>query len=194
MSKKVLSGLTLAAVMLTELIPMSIAYAKNTDTWDGTTDTSWYVSTGSEYVLTTAEQFAGFAELVNGGETFQGKTVILDADITLNTGNVEFAESGYSFVSEDHKEWTPIGTYKSSSSRGFRGVFNGNNSVISGIYMNNDEDYQGLFGMSSGCEIKNIRIENSLYIADNSVSVGGIIAGTPKSVGPNATITVDNCT
>lgn len=195
MIKKVLSGLTLAAIMLTELMPMSIAYEKNTDMWDGTTDTSWFVSTETEYVLTTAEQLAGLAELVNGGETFQGKTVILDSDIILNSGTVENIDGVYSFVTdgEELKEWNPIGVYESSSSRGFRGTFNGNNSVISGIYMNNDEDYQGLFGMSFGCEIRNLRIENSLYIADNSISTGGVIAGTPKTVAPNTEIKVDNC-
>ncbi len=198
MTKKSLSmikRIALAAAMLMQIVPAGVIQAKNSDVWDGTSDTSWFVSTETEYVLTTAEQFAGFAELVNSGETFQGKTVILDSDIILNSGMVENIDGVYSFVTDGEgiKEWNPIGVYESSSSRGFRGTFNGNNSVISGVYINSDEEYLGLFGISFGCEIRNLRIENSLYIADNSISTGGIIAGTPKTVAPNTEIKVDNC-
>ena len=37
------------------------------DKWDGTADTSWYNDTDTEFVIMTAEQLAGFAELVDGG-------------------------------------------------------------------------------------------------------------------------------
>ena len=40
------------------------------DEWDGTADTSWYNDTDTEFVITTAEQLAGLAELVDNGNTF----------------------------------------------------------------------------------------------------------------------------
>ena len=42
------------------------------DRWDGTVDTSWYDAENpqTEYTLTTAEQFAGLAELVNDAESY----------------------------------------------------------------------------------------------------------------------------
>ena len=42
--------------------------------WDGTADVSWYVSSAQAYNLTTAEQLAGLAKLVNQGtSSFEGK-------------------------------------------------------------------------------------------------------------------------
>ena len=195
-SNSCFKSIALGFVMLAELMPGAMVYAANADTWDGTSDVTWYDSSETEFVLSTAEQLAGFSELVNDGTTFQGKTVILDSDIILNSGSIQKSDDGYSFVTENEealKEWTPIGVYKSSSSRGFRGTFDAGNSVISGLYMDGDEDYQGLFGISYGSTIKNVRIENSLYITHDSIRTGGIIAGTPKNVGGNVTITVDNC-
>lgn len=43
------------------------------DTWDGTADTTWYNDTDTEFHLTTAEQLAGLAEIVNNGNTWKGK-------------------------------------------------------------------------------------------------------------------------
>lgn len=40
------------------------------DVWDGTVDTSWYNETDTEFTITTAEQFAGLAELVNGAQSY----------------------------------------------------------------------------------------------------------------------------
>ncbi len=40
------------------------------DAWDGGVDISWYNDSDSEFTLTTAEQFAGFAFLVNGAQTY----------------------------------------------------------------------------------------------------------------------------
>ena len=52
--------------------------------WDGTADVSWYDASAQAYNLTTAEQLAGLAQLVNNGNAFAGKTITLGADIFLN--------------------------------------------------------------------------------------------------------------
>lgn len=59
--------------------------------WDGTADTSWYTGDAQSYVLQSAEQLAGLADLVNGGNDFAGVTVTLGVSLNL-----------------DGREWTPI--------------------------------------------------------------------------------------
>ena len=81
MKKKLLS-LLLALCLVMALVPMT-AFAEGTsvDNWDGTADTSWYTSApdASEYHISTAEQLAGLAQLVNadpGTTNFAGKLSI----------------------------------------------------------------------------------------------------------------------
>ena len=70
MKKKLLS-LLLALCLVMALVPMT-AFAEGTsvDNWDGSADTSWYTSApdASEYHISTAEQLAGLAQLVNRSE------------------------------------------------------------------------------------------------------------------------------
>lgn len=67
MKKRIASLLAALALCLT-LLPMA-AFAEDAapDAWDGTADTSWYVGheSDTEYHITTAEQLAGLAQLVN---------------------------------------------------------------------------------------------------------------------------------
>ena len=51
------------------------------DVWDGNVDTSWYSSNKNTFTITTAEQLAGLAQLVNNGNNFAGKTINLGDDI-----------------------------------------------------------------------------------------------------------------
>lgn len=88
MKKKFLSLLlVLCFVMAFGSITALAAEGQTTDIWDGTADTSWYTGheTESEYHITTAEQLAGLAQLINTGTiTFEGKTVYLDNDLDLD--------------------------------------------------------------------------------------------------------------
>ena len=43
---------------------------------------------------------------------------------------------------DKNNQWTPIG----NSTRNYTGVFDGNFYKISGLYIDNTSDYQGLFG------------------------------------------------
>ena len=56
------------------------------DTWDGTADTSWYDpadTTAISYTLNKSSQIAGLADLVDGGETFEDKTISLAGNLDL---------------------------------------------------------------------------------------------------------------
>jgi len=66
--KKVLS-LVLCVCMLLSTMG-TVAFADEADVWDGTIDTSWYNETDTVFTITTAEQWAGFAYLVNGVQTY----------------------------------------------------------------------------------------------------------------------------
>ena len=150
------------------------------DVWDGTTkDESWYDASKDEFTISTAAELAGLAKLVNEGNNFSGKTIKLTQDITLNEDVL--TESGeLNANSSNFKQWTAIGTVDES----FQGSFDGQNHTISGIYINNDSRYQGLFGQVEGGTIQNLSVADS-YIKANDY-VGGI-------VGYNSNGTVSNC-
>jgi hypothetical protein len=109
--------------------------------WDGTVNTAWYNATQNEFIITTAEELAGFASLVSDKNDFFNKTIKLGANIMLNDATSTNA-------------WTPIG-YPHS----FRGTFDGNNYAISGVYINSTSGNRGLFGIvGSDGEVKNLGV------------------------------------
>ena len=153
--KRILLSLLFALVALTGLQAQTI--------WDGTADTSWYNETSAWFEISTAEQLAGLAKLVNNGNDFSYQTVRLTADIVLNnTSEWENWES-----SAPANTWTPIG----NSDNYFRGTFDGQGYTVSGIYINSANGDQGLFGYNQGT-IKNIGVTES-YIK-GEYSVGGV--------------------
>ena len=167
--KRILLSLIFALVAFTGLQAQTI--------WDGTADTSWYNETSTEFEISTAEQLAGLAKLVNNGNDFSYQTVQLTADIVLNnTSEWENWEN-----SAPANTWTPIGNGLNL----FGGTFDGQGHTVSGIYINSENNYQGLFGYNEGT-IKNIGVTES-YIK-GEYSVGGVC-------GLNNTLrgTISNC-
>ena len=57
---------------------------QGSNSWAGGTDTSWYNDSDSKFTLSTADQLAGLAQLVNKGNTFENKTIELANDIVIN--------------------------------------------------------------------------------------------------------------
>ena len=141
--------------------------AETVDAWTGNKDTGWYNASAEEYVISTAEELAGFAALVNGetltraaNETFAGKTVKLGGNIDLKG-----------------KEWTPIGDPMSDGYVGFEGTFDGNGYTISNLVINDSSAWgQGLFGYNASktTTIKNVTLNNvNITAEDSSGAVGG---------------------
>ena len=171
---KRISAAVIAIAMTIMMIPMSenakvFAVPIN---WIDSANITWYNDTDTTFSIDTPEKLAGLASLVNGGNSFSGKEINLTADIVLNSGTIDASSAGA-------RAWTPIGT----TSNKFLGTFDGNSHTVSGIYINNTNQYIGLFGVSNGT-IENVGIINS-YIKGNSY-VGGI-------VGRNLSGTVTNC-
>ena len=167
MKKKLLS-LLLALCLVMALVPMT-AFAEGTsvDNWDGTADTSWYTSApdASEYHISTAEQLAGLAQLVNDKATpvlFGGKTIYLDNDLDL---------SG--------TQWTPIGN-GDNFVRHFAGTFDGQHHKIMNLYHHYTGDElvrNGLFGVvSDGGTLKNLLVIDADIASNDGSLLAGILA------------------
>lgn len=156
------------------------------DTWDGTADTDWYNDTDTEFEIMTAEQLAGFAELVDDGNTFEGKTVKLGANIDLN------------YVPEGADEpvcFDPIGSYRNDTY--FKGTFDGQNHTIENLNQNTwelDNGYYytdcglGLFGAVEGGTVKNLIVDNA-SISGESALCGVVAAAAADATFENITVT-----
>jgi len=118
------------------------------------------------YIISTADQLAQLADFVNAGDVnFNDKNYQLANDLDLS-------DYGASF--NGGKGWIPIG---SSSSNPFKGVFDGNDNKITGLYINRDAYYDiGLFGYINGATIQNLGVE------DVNITGGGFIGGVAGSV------------
>ncbi len=183
MKKLIATILTLVLVIsgMVYLKPADTVQAAS-DTWDGTVDTDWYTGneTAAEYTLTTAEQLAGLAKLVNEWKNFAGKTIKLGADIILNEGS----EADWAQTAPANK-WTPIGDGKGTGTgHTFRGVFDGAGHKISGMYVEStSNNQQGLFGAIvytdkslAAPAVRNVSIVNS-YIKNPSAEKVGMLVG-----------------
>ena len=144
-----------AAIVIAAALVFAAAGGSFAANWIDSADTSWYDAASEEttFTITTAEQLAGLAKLVNEGtEIFSEKTVQLGSNIDL---------SG--------KDWTAIGINGST----FRGTLDGQGYTISGLGAiksaeNKAADkYQyGFFSSLSGSwYIKNLNIIGNVSIS-----------------------------
>ena len=161
-------------------------------------DVSWYKDGEKEFVLNSAEQLRGLAQLVNGTEekqpiSFEGCTVKLSKDIDLNNIN-----------------WTPIGD---TASTPFKGIFDGQGYSISKLFISKEipqeqstvpEIYEGFFGYVEGSSpelktsLKNINLKDvdisvtheggePLRISSPYPGIGGL-------AGKSRNVDITNCT
>ena len=151
------------------------------DVWDGSTDTTWYdsESTTKTYTITKPEELAGLASLVNAGNSFAEWTITLGNDLYFNTGDAsEWKGKNVTGVNK----WTAIGKLNNP----FKGTFDGNGHVISGLYdYKTDGSYRGLFALLDGATVINVSVVNSCFNA--SLRIGTIAGGTLNNS------TIQNC-
>ena len=162
----------------------------------------WDVAGGNDgseehpYTITTTGGLDQLAAQVNEGNDFKDKFFRLGNDITYShkADNEEGADT--------ENNYTTIGGYYNGSWKVFRGTFDGQGHTVSGIRIYKDgttnaDDYQGLFGRTSGATIRNVNLADACitgrqivggiagYIAVNGVS-GGIVENC--HVGSDVTI------
>ena len=169
--KKKMLAVFICLVMVAGLIPTVAFAAENeVDVWDGTSDTSWYNETDTEFHIKTAEQLAGLAELTNigidtgasTGNTFENKIIYLDCDLDLG----------------DYP-WTPITNRNVDDGYFFKGTFDGQGHTIYNLNRHGigNDSFDSLFGYVQGGVIKNLNVVDAdLSANDYSMHVGIIAA------------------
>lgn len=143
----------------------------------------------SPYLINSSADLRYLADQVNSGNSYDGKYFKQTSDIVINSGR---------FDSEDfknHEIWIPIG----NTDNAFKGIYDGDEHLISGLYLSNRENIYksfyglGLFGhISSKASIKNISVDNILLdVKDETKNfMGGGIIGCASQV---LDVTVLNC-
>jgi hypothetical protein len=131
-------------------------------------NTDWYSSSQEVFTLTTAAQLDGLRYIVNeGNDDFSGKTIRLGADVDMSEYS---AGAG----------WLPIGT----AEKPFKGTFNGDGKVISGLVINNSAaELVGFFGVVDGGEVK------KLGIADANITGKDVVGGVAGRIRSGAKLT-----
>lgn len=158
--------------------------AGGVDVWDGTVaDALPYGRTRNEYVIYTGAQLAKLAQMVNAGESFEGKDICLAADLDL---------SGH--------QWTPIGL---STYRPFKGSFFGYDftapngivyHTISGVTIGSPDapaqlSCAGLFGKcGSGGTVQYVTLRDVAVYNKGASSMTGGLVGDGQSA-TNCTVT-----
>ena len=151
-------AMMMALALVFSMLPVSSVFAAETD---------------ADLTISTVEDLKAFAAAVNGGESYQGKTVVLGNDIDL----------GYTAV--------VIGT----KGNPFKGTFDGQGYTVSNLtiyeagadndYFADTNDCLGLFGViNTPAVVKNVTVDNPYIVGE--AYVGGI-------VGMAYTGTIQNC-
>lgn len=179
--------------------------------WDGTADKSW-AGSGTDtdpYLITSAEELAGLAELVNDKENkrdFAGEYFKLTQDLYLT----DFAQPD----TTSWLEWKPIGRWTDEQQGAyihhmdtcyFRGHFDGGGHTIHNIYMGTVGEIDmagpdnplegdvidlsgscvGFFGFVDGGSISNLTLQNAGIVV-NSYYNGGLVSNATNA-------TISNC-
>ena len=161
----------LRQVMMIAAIAMTFAV----NVFTQTPNTAWYTSNPGAYSFTisTADQLAGLAQLVNNGNDFYDKIIYLSGNIDLSAYGVNW---NYGWG------WTPIG----NEYRPFRGYFDGTYGKITNLYMDGGN---GLFGYIDGGSVKYLTIEGANINSFNSSGT----SYTGSVVGYNNGGTLEGC-
>lgn len=171
-------------------------YPNIADKWDGTADISWYTQNpdAERFYISSAEQLAGLAKLVDGISTNELNEALGIATITdenaltsINfadkeiklTGNVDLYAEG----NEEPISFNPIG-----DNSAFEGIFDGNGFTISNLYQSGwvfgyewgSYGSIGLFGELKNATVKNVTIKGAeCYVEGGDVSfIAGSATGT----------------
>lgn len=151
----------------------------NVSVWDGTVADTFEAESDGIYHIETAAQLAAFAADVNSGNTYAGKTVVLDADMNLN-----------------NYKWIPIGLYARPIGGGslmcisFQGTFDGQGHTISNMrtsdtFATDTLDIvaaPALFGSTdNGAVIKNLTIKDALVFGFAQYSYSAAVVGSHSS-------------
>ena len=133
---------------------------------------TFFKGSGSSVQITTPEEFALMVEYATDS-TKRHYHFTLMTDIVINEGDA----STWGKKPPKYK-WTSIG----DSARPARLYLDGNGHTISGLYVNSEDDFQGLFGYLDG-GVYNLNIVNSFIKGRNFVgSAAGAMASSVHKI------------
>ena len=155
----------------------------------------------NSYIVTDVAGLQKLSEIVNGGETLAGYTITVANDITINS---KVLKDGF-LEPDEGADCTPNASLVNLDSIGMRGkpfcgIFDGNNKIISGLYI-----YQGHQGLAligeagDGAVIKNLILRDACVI-NNNASCGddgkdddrfGLLVGDTEI--SEGTVTINDC-
>ena len=131
---------------------------------DGTVD--------NPFLISTAAELAWFRDHVNEDYANAKASAKLIADIDLS----EFCHAANASENINQKSWEPIGNH----TKIYKGTFDGNNKTITNLYINNIQEYMGLFGYISQSTIKNLTFVNA-NVTNTTSSNTGILVGEAEN-------------
>ncbi|MDL2294028.1 Ig-like domain-containing protein [Ruminococcaceae bacterium OttesenSCG-928-D13] len=166
-------------------------------------DKSWYSDEETSFVLTDEADLFGFADLMNDGKEFSGKTVMLGANITLT------------------QPWVPAGFINRGNVNGttFFGTFDGDGYTVSGLVINDTKILEALgytsfvassndygkynsaqyisFGLISQlayhATVKNLTLSVKEYsLTEGEYAYAGVVTGGPVKGNPTG-VSIQNC-
>ena len=141
-----------ALTLLVMLLTTATAWA-----WDGSG------TSANPYKITNADDLKDLAVYVNGTGTYShGFTV----DVAHDCSGVYFQQTNPITLSGN---WTPIGT----SSKPFKGKYDGDNKTISGLTVSGSYQYAGLFGYTRGTSNSNVCSLKNIIVKDCNIDVSG---------------------
>ena len=135
--------------------------------WDGTASSEPTEKTSDEIHIYTVAELKWLEDQVNNQENlFEGYTIYLEDNLDLGARG---QDGEWETEANEKVKWTAIGK---TSEKTLKAVFEGNNHTIKGVYINDETEFNGIFGNSN--TIQNLTIKNS-YIKGASYT-GGIVA------------------
>ena len=175
--------------LTTSGVSVPIGNAEKTILYYGTEEDfeagKWYTAGDAPYQISTGKELVYLAQLVNDGNNFSGKTIVLTANIDLSL--ICYAANGETGAAEVN--WTPIGVGSANAKeqKPFSGTFDGQGHTIGGLYINNSSQNQGLFGyVDKSAIVQNLIVTGS--VTTSKEYTGGIVGRSPRNKG-----TVRNC-
>ena len=120
--------------------------------------------------LGLASEYVGFYQIGNAGQLFWFANHVNTADRTASailTADIDL----------ENRPWTPIGS-TGQDSHNFRGVFDGQNHTITGLYVEGGRAGLGFFGEVRTGTVKNFTIYGEVVVNTEVNYVGGVIGST----------------
>ena len=166
--------------------------------WLGGATIGWYLEDpdATEFVISSAEELAGLAAIVNGTATSETATYAATQPTVIKD---DFAGQTIKLASNIDlagKAWTPIGSFEYDQDAqtyanvvSFKGTFDGQGHTISNLKINTpNTDGAALFGCVEAATIKNVNVRNVNIVAKSHAAP--ILA---RGYNYSKTTTVTNC-